>query len=96
MLHILCCEKFTERKLDLTCDHLILILYNYNNINSYMFNKQLLIVATLCFSSAFTQLTQPVFVDTDWLDRMIQVRQEVDLKIVDCSVRGDDNIVNFH
>jgi 3-mercaptopyruvate sulfurtransferase SseA len=61
-----------------------------------MFNKQLLIVATVCFSSAFTQLTQPVFVDTDWLDRMIQVRQEVDLKIVDCSVRGDDNILNFH
>ena len=27
---------------------------------------------------------------------MIQVREQIDLKIVDCSVRGDDNIINFH
>ena len=61
-----------------------------------MFNKQLIIVATVCASVALAQLNQPVFVDTDWVDQMIQVRQQVDFKIVDCSVRGDDNIINFH
>jgi thiosulfate/3-mercaptopyruvate sulfurtransferase len=61
-----------------------------------MFNKQLIVAATVCATVALAQLNQPVFVDTDWVDHMIQVRQQVDFKIVDCSVRGDDNIINFH
>jgi len=53
----------------------------------------LLATSSLAFASA---LNQPVFIDTDAVDQLIQVRGELDLKIVDCSVRGDDNIINFH
>ncbi len=60
-----------------------------------MYTKQLAAIAVFA-TVALAQLNQPVFVDTDVVDQMIQVRGNIDLKIVDCSVRGDDNIINFH
>ena len=57
---------------------------------------QLLLLATSSLAFASALLNQPVFIDTDAVDQLIQVRGQLDLKIVDCSVRGDDNIINFH
>ena len=37
----------------------------------------------------------PIFVDTDELDSMIQVRSESDLKVFDCSV-ADDSLISYH
>jgi thiosulfate/3-mercaptopyruvate sulfurtransferase len=37
----------------------------------------------------------PIFLDTDELDNMIQVRSESDLKVFDCSV-AEDSLISYH
>ena len=63
------------------------------------------LLATSAFAVAFGENSEHhhsdyparanVFIDTDELDNMIQVRSESDLKIFDCTV-ADDALISYH